>query len=42
MWLFSLLGFSGLFFSFMLRKSEMGTNVHGLENGIGKIKWKII
>ncbi len=34
MWLFSLLGFFGLFFAFMLRKSEMGPNGHGLENGI--------
>jgi len=36
MWLFSILGFLGLFFSIMLRKSETGPNGHGLEEGIKK------
>jgi MFS family permease len=31
MWIFSVLGFLGLFFSFMLRKSETGPKAHGLE-----------
>lgn len=31
MWIFSVLGFLGLFFSFMLRKSETGAGAHGLE-----------
>ncbi|MDP3147597.1 MAG: MFS transporter [Ignavibacteria bacterium] len=34
MWIFSLLGFFGLFFSFMLRMNEMGPNKHGLEQGM--------
>ncbi len=36
MWIFSTLGFFGLFFAYMLRKSEMGPKGHGLEKGIGK------
>lgn len=36
MWVFSSLGFFGLFFAFMLRKSETGPNGHGLEEGIKK------
>jgi len=31
MWIFSILGFLGLFFSFMLLKRETGPNAHGLE-----------
>jgi MFS family permease len=31
MWIFSSLGFLGLFFSFMLRKTETGPKGHGLE-----------
>ncbi len=34
MWIFSTLGFFGLFFSYMLRKSETGPDGHGLEEGI--------
>lgn len=34
MWIFSSLGFFGLIFAFMLRRSEMGPNSHGLEKGI--------
>ncbi len=34
MWIFSTLGFFGLFFAYMLRKSETGPNNHGLELGI--------
>ncbi len=33
MWIFSILGFLGLFFAFMLRKNETGLNAHGLEKG---------
>ncbi len=33
MWIFSLCGFFGLFFAFMLRRNEMGPNAHGLEYG---------
>ena len=36
MWLFSILGFLGLFFSIMLRRTEIGPKGHGLENGIAK------
>ncbi len=36
MWIFSSLGFFGLLFAFLLRKSEKGTGGHGLENGISK------
>ncbi len=31
MWIFSILGFLGLFFAFMLRRQERGKNAHGLE-----------
>lgn len=31
MWIFSVLGFLGLFFAFMLRRSELGPKGHGLE-----------
>lgn len=34
MWIFSSLGFFGLLFAFMLRRSEMGPGSHGLEKGI--------
>ncbi len=34
MWIFSSLGFFGLIFAFMLRRSEMGPGSHGLEKGI--------
>lgn len=34
MWIFSLLGFFGLFFAFMLRRNELGPNKHGLEQGM--------
>jgi MFS family permease len=33
MWIFSSLGFFGLFFAFMLRRNERGPNAHGLEFG---------
>ena len=33
MWIFSTLGFFGLFFAFMLRRNERGPNAHGLEYG---------
>jgi len=36
MWIFSSLGFFGLLFAFMLRRSENGPNGHGLERGIAK------
>jgi len=36
MWIFSSLGFFGLLFAYLLRKSEMETGGHGLENGIKK------
>jgi hypothetical protein len=32
MWIFSVLGFLGLLFSFLLRKSETGPESHGLES----------
>jgi hypothetical protein len=31
MWIFSVLGFLGFFFAFMLRREEMGPHSHGLE-----------
>jgi MFS family permease len=31
MWIFSILGFLGFFFAFMLRREEMGPHAHGLE-----------
>jgi MFS family permease len=33
MWIFSSLGFFGLFFAYMLRRNEQGPNAHGLEYG---------
>jgi len=36
MWIFSILGFLGLLFAFLLRKSETGPNAHGLEEGMKK------
>jgi MFS family permease len=36
MWIFSTLGFLGLVFAFLLRKSETGPNSHGLEKGMAK------
>jgi len=36
MWIFSTLGFLGLLFAFLLRKSESGPNAHGLEEGMKK------
>jgi MFS family permease len=36
MWIFSILGFLGLMFAFLLRKSETGPNAHGLEKGMTK------
>jgi MFS family permease len=36
MWIFSILGFLGLMFAFLLRKSETGAGGHGLEKGMAK------
>ena len=36
MWIFSSLGFIGLLFAFLLRRSELGPHGHGLEKGIVK------
>lgn len=36
MWIFSSLGFFGLLFAFLLRRSEIGKHGHGLEKGIAK------
>ena len=36
MWIFSILGFAGLLFSFLLRKTETGAAGHGLEEPTGK------
>lgn len=36
MWIFSSLGFFGLLFAYLLRKSEMSSTGHGLEKGIEK------
>jgi len=36
MWIFSILGFLGLIFSFLLRRSELSTSGHGLEEGMKK------
>lgn len=36
MWIFSSLGFFGLLFAYLLRRSELGANGHGLEKGITK------
>jgi MFS family permease len=38
MWIFSLLGFFGLLFAFLLRQSELGPKGHGLEKGSVKTK----
>jgi len=40
MWIFSTLGFLGLFFAFMLRRQEMGPNAHGLELSAAEKKAK--
>lgn len=34
MWIFSILGFAGMFFAYRLRKHELSPNGHGLEVGI--------
>jgi hypothetical protein len=31
MWIFSILGFLGVFFAFLLRQREVGPHGHGLE-----------
>ena len=31
MWIFTILGFAGLIFSYLLRKNELGPKGHGLE-----------
>ena len=36
MWIFSILGFLGLLFAFLLRKAEMGSGGFGLEKGFKK------
>jgi len=36
MWIFSILGFLGLLFAFLLRRSETGSGGHGLEEGMKK------
>ena len=36
MWIFSILGFLGLIFAYLLRKSETGPHAHGLEQGMKK------
>jgi MFS family permease len=36
MWIFSILGFLGMLFSYLLRRSELGPGGHGLEKGIAK------
>ncbi|MCJ7552915.1 MAG: MFS transporter [Ignavibacteriaceae bacterium] len=36
MWIFSILGFLGLLFAFLLRKAETGPNAQGLEEGMKK------
>ncbi len=36
MWIFSILGFLGMLFSFLLRRVELGPHGHGLEKGISK------
>jgi len=38
MWIFSSLGFLGLFFAFLLRKQETGPQGHGLELGMAERK----
>ena len=36
MWIFSILGFLGLLFAYLLRRSELGAGGHGLEEGMKK------
>jgi MFS family permease len=36
MWIFSILGFLGLIFAFLLRRSELSSSGHGLEEGMKK------
>jgi len=36
MWIFSTLGFAGLIFAYLLRRSELGSDGHGLEKGMKK------
>jgi MFS family permease len=36
MWIFSILGFLGMLFSFLLRRAELGPKGHGLEKGFSK------
>ncbi len=36
MWIFSTLGFFGLIFAYLLRRSELGSGGHGLEKGMAK------
>jgi MFS family permease len=36
MWIFSTLGFFGLVFAYLLRRSELGSGGHGLEKGMNK------
>ena len=38
MWIFSILGFLGLLFAFLLRKNEMSEKGHGLEKGMQRSK----
>jgi len=38
MWIFSLLGFLGMLFAFLLRKNELGPSGQGLELGIKEVK----
>lgn len=38
MWIFSTLGFFGLIFAYLLRRSELGSGGHGLELGMGHEK----
>lgn len=41
MWIFSILGFFGMLFSFLLRKSELSAHGHGLEKGINNKEEKL-
>jgi len=38
MWIFSILGFLGMLFAFLLRRNELGPSGHGLEIGIKEVK----
>jgi len=40
MWIFSSLGFFGLFFAYLLKVNESGSNAHGLEQGMNLNKEK--